>query len=125
MKTVAATVESAQKAMSEFLTAEEIFGFDDLAPITVAVPAWGGKKIRLRRLTAEESIELETMLGTPEGKNFALKIVMFTAIDGEGNRLFPDMAMMQKLQKKSLEAIRLLQHAALDHNRLGDEAKKG
>lgn len=121
----AAAIKRAEKSVSDFLTADEIFGFDDLVPITVVVPAWGGKKVRLRRLTAEESIELELSIGTPEGKNFALRIVMMTAIDANGDRLFPDMAMMKKLQGKSLEAIRMLQNAALAHNKLGDDVKKG
>lgn len=42
----------------EFLTADELFEYDDIVEETLSVPEWGNKKVRIRGLTLQQMAAL-------------------------------------------------------------------
>jgi hypothetical protein len=87
---------------------EEILAADDRLTVDVYVPEWK-KTIRLRQLTAAESVQL-TQIPKNEGLT---TIVAMSAIDAAGNKLFKD---VDRLKGKSAAALARLQEEALRLN---------
>lgn len=93
----------------QLLTADEaeaILAMDDLATSEVYVPEWR-KKVRLRQLTAAESIAIA---GAKDG---LLLIVAWSIVDAQNKRVFTD---PERLRGKSAGALGLVQNEALRLN---------
>lgn len=93
----------------QLLTADEaeaILTMDDLATVEVYVPEWR-KKVRLRQLTAAESMTIAS------AKDGLLQIVAMSVVDAQGKRIFSD---PERLRAKSAGALGLIQNEALKLN---------
>lgn len=101
--------------MSEFFeTADEIFDIEDVKIELVSVPQWGGKKVRLKMLTAAERDEFEaSTVETKRGKqkpnlaNLRARLVARCMVDAEGNRVFQsgDVARLGRKSSKALDRL--------------------
>ena len=100
-----------EKPKVRFLSARQILGADDIKIIDVDVPEWNGV-VRLRMMTAAEAAEFDT-----SKKDSAARLVVLTAVDEEGQRLFSNDD-IPSLQKKALRAFVRLQEAGLRLNGL-------
>lgn len=116
---------AADSPFINYLSADDIFGSDDIDFVDVTVPEWkkGGKPgvIRFRAMTAAEAIEFTKKLGENSGDSY-VKVVAATAIDpNTGERLFKgDAAVHRLLEKKSGIFIRL-QKAVMKLNNIGKD----
>lgn len=101
--------------MSEFFeSAEEIFEIDDMKVVEVAVPAWGGKKVRLKMLTAAERDDFEaSTVEMKRGKqkqnlaNLRARLVARCLVNSDGQRIFTS-GDVARLGRKSAAALDLL-----------------
>lgn len=120
--------------MSKILSKAEIFAASDLKTETVEVPEWGGAVvIRAMTGTQRDAYEQSLMKRGDDGKftvdtdGMRAKLVLYTAVDEQGNALFTadDLA---ALSGKSAAVIERLALAAQRMNGLAsdsvDEAKK-
>jgi hypothetical protein len=108
----------------EFLTAADILGASDEEIRIVEVPEWGGKKIRMRTLTAGESGEFMSLASDKAKQGEApLYILMMSLVDEAGRRLFKK-ADIETLKKRSLKVVMRIQDIAMDLNGLTDKAKE-
>jgi len=114
------TVEESKP--KRFLSAQDIFSADDITTIDVFVPEWDGY-VRLRKLSAAVALKMasEDVKLTP-GEHDVL-LIMQSAINEDGSPLFPNKESFETLKEKSLTAIRRLQRAVLDLNRVSDPGK--
>lgn len=105
------------------LSAEDIFGADDLEPVTIYVPEWKGN-VRIRPLSATETFEFVEASKKNTGSG-AVVLLAMCAVDANGNQLFSadDLNQRKRLGKKSLKAIMRLQKIAMDLNGLSDNSK--
>jgi len=88
------------------LTRDAILGADDLPKQEVEIPEWGGS-VFVRTMTAGERDAYESSMllnGKPNLANMRAKLVVRTAVDEEGKRLFAD-ADAEALGKKSASAV--------------------
>lgn len=98
---------------------DEILGADDLRVEVVDTPEWG-RPIRLRQLNGLDLMAYEDSL--PEKANttqLSARIIAFTAIDDDGNRLFSE-ADIPALERKNPKALLRLGSRAMLMNRLTD-----
>lgn len=104
------------------LTKEEILGLDDLGTIEVVVPEWGGKKVKLKAMSALErdSYELEVFNERETARkesrpltNLRARYLVRCIVNADGKRLFAD-GDAPALGAKSGKAL----------DRLYDEARK-
>lgn len=76
------------------LTREAILAADDLPKVEVAVPEWGGGSVWIRSFTgAERDAWEQAMMGAGAGRtveNIRARLVVLTAVDANGVRLFAD-----------------------------------
>lgn len=100
--------------MTQYLSREEILGYDDLKIIDVSVPQWGGNVVRLKELTGRDrdAFEQENFKGrigsmTVNLDNLRARLVALCAVDANGERLFSKDD-VKALGKKSSQAIQLL-----------------
>lgn len=100
----------------KMLSAEDILGVQDIQFRDVFVPEWNGI-VRLRTLTAEEAI---SYAGDRKRDDFAVQILLRSAVSEDGKPLFTD-SDLEKLKKKTLRAIIKLQNVALELNGLAEE----
>lgn len=106
------------------LTAEDILGMVDEEFRVVEVPEWGGRKIRLRTLTAGESAEFTALAADKTRQGEApVHLLMLSACDESGKRLFKRND-MEVLKRRSLKAVMRLQDIAMDLNGLTEKAKE-
>ncbi|MFF5973745.1 hypothetical protein ACFY7C_19670 [Streptomyces sp. NPDC012769] len=79
-----------------FLTASSILEQPTLVIEDLVVPEWGGKKIRLKHLSAKERDDFETSMvkmgknGRQQlnNENFRARLVQLAAVKGDGSPLF-------------------------------------
>lgn len=117
--------------MTEFLTAEQILGADDMVYGTVPAPEWGGT-LRVRGFTALERGEWEASF-TPDktGKpnparvaNMRQSAVAKCAVNGAGERLFTTPEQVQKLGAKSAAPISRAFDRIMDLSGLSKEERE-
>lgn len=111
----------------ELLSADDIFGMDDLEPITLAVPEWdrGDKKgaVRLRPLSAAEIMAYieKNKKGSANGP---VDILVMSAVDINGKPLFQNKReILDRVAKKSMKALTRIQAAAMKLNGLDQDEK--
>jgi hypothetical protein len=122
--------------MTTYLGRDDILGASDLEYTEVNVPQWNGK-VRIRSLTAEEKDEFEQTLmnssfdevddkGTLKSnrniKEIRAKLFVLCVVDDDGQRLFKD-SDIQKVQKKSGQAIQAVWEVASVFNGLGEKVQ--
>ncbi|HUW56560.1 MAG TPA: hypothetical protein VMZ92_07985 [Planctomycetota bacterium] len=122
-----------------FLSAAEIFAAEDLKVIEEPVPEWPNPDgtpgvIRLRQMTAEESIQMTRELEGARDEGMFI-ILVHSAVDAEGKRIFPLPAFddptykdvlaghVTQLKKKSMRALNRLQRVCLELNSMTPESK--
>lgn len=105
-----------------FETAEEIFEVDDVKVEVVAVPQWGGKKVRLKMMTAAErdafeASTVETKRGRqkPNLDNLRARLVARCLVNSAGERIFQSGDVV-RLGRKSAQAIDFLFQKCQDLN---------
>lgn len=105
-----------------FLSAQDILSADDITTVDVFIPEWDGY-VRLKKMSASIAIRLasEDVKLTP-GEHDVL-LIMNSAITEDGSPLFPNREAFEALKEKSLTAIRRLQRAVIDLNRIADPGK--
>jgi hypothetical protein len=118
----AAAASAEADAEVQLLSAEDILSADDITYKDVFVPAWKGH-VRLRQLTAQESVEFMDSIQGEAKKNGPLLLLIKSAVDKQGNKMFTP-AVLDKLKKKSMASVVLLQNEALKLNGLTEEEKK-
>lgn len=99
------------------LTKEQILASDDLKPVKVEVPEWGGE-VFIRNMTAAERDHFESSViqGNKQNmKNLRSRLVVLCAVDESGKRIFND-SDADALGKKSAAAVDRLFTAASKHN---------
>jgi hypothetical protein len=116
----------AGKGGRKYLSAEDIFGAEDIKTVEVEVPEWGGI-VRLRMMSGEEAAQFSRMVEKDKG-NANLKVLAMCAVNEAGDLLFTEED-VERLKKKSLAAIARLAKEAMRINGVspGDaaEAKNG
>jgi hypothetical protein len=109
-------------ADSKTLTRAEVISSDDLRRELVAVPEWGGS-IMLHTLSVAERLALAELAKSETGGQFGLRLVIASAIDEDGNRLFGE-GDMAALANKSHAAVERLVRAAVRVNAMaGDDVE--
>ena len=98
------------------LSASDILNAEDLDTVDVEVEAWGGA-IRLQALSAAEAIKFTDSLKGDGKKNANVRIVLLSAIDEDGNRLF-DNKELASLKEKNLRILNEIATKALVLNGL-------
>lgn len=81
---------------NEFFTASEILEQPTLIIEEMVVPEWGGKKLRLKHLSAKERDDFETSMvkmgrnGRQQmnNENFRARLVQLAAVKADGSQLF-------------------------------------
>jgi putative heme iron utilization protein len=104
------------------LSAEEILGANDLEPVEVEVPEWGGV-VRLRPMTAEQVIEYQEKVKSGDKRHGAIIMVGMCVVNEDNEPAFTEVQVRQ-LGKKSLAALQRIQRAALKINGLDDKGEK-
>lgn len=94
-----------------FETAEEIFDIDDMRVEVVAVPAWGGKKVRLKMMSAAErdefeasTVEMKRGKQKPNLANLRARLVARCIVNAQGDRIFQS-GDVARLGRKSAQAL--------------------
>lgn len=102
----------------KLLTRDEIFAAVDVQEEIVAVPEWGGP-VRIVGLTGSERDQYEAWIISGKGKNRDVnlrqsraKLVMMTAKDAEGKRLFDEADLIRLGARSALALQRVFDAAA-------------
>jgi hypothetical protein len=107
------------------LRAADIFAATDRKTVAIEVQEWGGT-VYVQTMTADEASGLSDK--NAPNKEGVARVVVLTAVDENGNRLF-SFDDIPKLQQKSFRALLRVQEIALELNGLTAEtqveAKKG
>ena len=105
--------------------AEEIFALQDLSYTDVPVRAWGGRKIRIRALTAGEAIDAaKTARDMARRDDSDIFLIAKCAITVDGTPMFTGEKQVEKLKLKNMAALKEIGEAIEKLNELGDHAKK-
>lgn len=114
--------------MSDFLSKEDILGFDDLKTIEIHVPEWGNKKVRIKTLSAKERDEFESStVKMKNGKqeqnleNFRARFVALCLVDDQDRPLFANRFEIQALGGKSVKAVQRIFNAAQELNAMTED----
>lgn len=120
---------SAINRQSRLLTADQILGMDDLNTMDLEIPEWpvNGEPgiIRLKTLSAREALNFQkTMNLSPANRdNAMISIVVLSAVDDAGNRIFTN-AQVERLREKSVKVFTRIQKAAMELNGFGEPDNK-
>ena len=107
-----------------------VFGLNDITSEEVQVPEWK-TSVWVRSMTLDERDAWEASIVETKGgetkqnlKDFYSKLIVKTAVDEQGNRLFED-SDIPRLQKKSARAMGRIFKAAQRLNGIGQDATDG
>lgn len=109
-----------EKMKVKILTAADILQADDIRTVDVLTPEWGGA-VRIRSLTANEAIEFARSQTNKKENTSAIDIVVLSAIDEDGEKLFTH-EQIDALRKKSFRPIIQIQEKALEINGMSIKA---
>ena len=98
--------------MTQYLSADQILGADDLKYEDVPVPEWGGT-VRVRELTGTERDKFESQFVGKDGtsvraegiEGFRARLAVASLVDGDGKVLFRSAAETKRLGEKSAAAL--------------------
>jgi hypothetical protein len=113
---------------SALLSLDDIFNSDDIEYKDVEMPEWKRADgtvgfVRLRTMTNDELIDYSEAIEGEGKKQANLMLVMYSAINGDGSRLFT-MKQLEAMLQKSAKPFNRLARAAveLNGNKLPDAA---
>lgn len=98
--------------MTQYLSADQILGADDLKYEDVPVPEWGGT-VRVRELPGTERDKFEAQFVGKDGasvraeglEGFRARLAASTIVDEHGKQLFRSAAETKRLGEKSASAL--------------------
>lgn len=103
-----------------FFSRDEILELDDRSYEDIAVPQWGGKKVRISSMTASERDAFEATMfegrGSDEGanlENLRARLIQRTAVDSETGILLFELGDIEALGRKNAAPMDLLFAAAM------------
>ena len=115
------------------LSAASILAASDLVEETVEVPEWPNEdgtpgRIRFLQMTADENIQwtkdmADEAIGGPAGENGMFLMVVYSAVDADGKRLFT-LEDIIRLRAKSFHVIHRLQQVAMRLNQMSSQARE-
>ncbi|MDG9705542.1 hypothetical protein [Streptomyces sp. DH37] len=115
--------------MTQYLSAEDILGADDLKPQPVAVPEWGGT-VLVRGMTGTErdrfeaSVMDDKLSGVAREKlleNYRARLAAACMVDESGKRMFRSDAEARRLGEKSGIALDRVAEVASRLSGLSDD----
>ena len=116
--------------MGKLLTPENIWEAKDLVWEDIPIPEWtpdwvegmDPANLRLRIMTAKEAIDFAKAMENPQNERSAIvRAVLKTAIDEEGNLLFPGSGDFDKLLGKSLAPYKRIREVFFRLNGFGQD----
>lgn len=123
--------------MTQYLSAEQILGADDLAYEDVKVPEWRDKKsgvdvVRVRELPGTERDKFEAQFVGKDGasvraeglEGFRARLAAAAIVDGEGKQLFRSAAETKRLGEKSAKALQRVCDVATRLSKMSEEDVK-
>lgn len=123
--------------MTEYLSADEILGADDLAYEDVKVPEWKSKKtgvdvVRVRELPGTERDKFEAQFVGKDGasvrmeglEGFRARLAAAAIVDKDGKQLFRSVAETKRLGEKSAAALQRVCDAATRLSKLSEDDVK-
>lgn len=117
--------------MTQYLSAEQILGADDLSYEDVSVPEWGGT-VRVRELPGTERDKFESQFVGKDGasiraeglEGFRSRLAAAAIVDKDGKVLFRSAAETKRLGEKSAAALTRVCDVAVRLSKLSDEDVK-
>jgi len=119
----------AESRANRYLTVEQILDMDDLNTVEVEIPEWpvNGEPgiVILKALTAREALTFQrSMQSNVKAREDAMiSIVVLSAVDPEGNRIF-NQKQIEQLRDKNVKVFTRLQKAAMDLNGFGQNSQE-
>jgi len=113
---VAAEKTAPAVADDKLVSFDDVDKANDLKYDTVEVAEWGGK-IRLVSINAEDMIEFVESNDGPAKRTAGLRLIIKSAVDAEGNRIFKD-EHLQVLKKRNSATCNRIVNAILQLNGL-------
>ena len=106
----------------DLLSVDEMLSSNDFTYTTVEMPEWpkGGKpgKVRIGSLTALDMMEWQEANDSPAKKTAALRLVIRSLVDKDGNRIGKDQHIIA-FQNKNTKIVEQLVKAIMELNGLG------
>lgn len=120
-----------EQPVTQYLSADQILGADDLKYEDVAVPEWGGT-VRVRELPGTERDKFEAHFIGKDGasvraegmEGFRSRLAAAAIVDGSGKPLFRSVAETKRLGEKSAAALTRVCDAAVRLSKLSEEDVK-
>lgn len=123
--------------MTQYLSAEQILGADDLAFEDVKVPEWRDKKsgvdmVRVREMPGTERDKFEAQFIGKDGasvraegmEGFRARLAVATIVDEHGKQLFRSAAETKRLGEKSASALQRVCDVAMRLSKMNDDDVK-
>ncbi|MFF7310561.1 hypothetical protein [Streptomyces sp. NPDC008137] len=117
--------------VTQYLSAEQILGADDLAYEDVPVPEWGGT-VRVRELPGTERDKFEAQFVGKDGasvraeglEGFRARLAAASIVDADGKQLFRSVAEVKRLGEKSARALQRVCDVATRLSKMSEEDVK-
>lgn len=117
--------------MTQYLSAEQILGADDLHYEDVPVPEWGGV-VRVRELPGTERDKFEAQFVGKDGasvraeglEGFRARLAAASIVDADGKQLFRSVAEAKRLGEKSARALQRVCDVATRLSKMSEEDVK-
>ncbi|WP_319054786.1 hypothetical protein [Streptomyces europaeiscabiei] len=114
--------------MTQYLSADQILGADDLKYEDVAVPEWGGT-VRVRELPGTERDKFEAQFVGKDGgsiraeglEGFRSRLAAAAIVDADGRVLFRSAAETKRLGEKSAAALTRVCDVAVRLSKMSEE----
>ena len=113
--------------MTQYLSAEQILGADDLGYEDVAVPEWGGT-VRVRELPGTERDKFEAQFVGKDGaslrteglEGFRARLAAAAIVDEHGKVVFRSAAETKRLGEKSASALQRVCDVAMRLSKMNE-----
>ena len=113
--------------MTQYLSAEQILGADDLGYEDVAVPEWGGT-VRVRELPGTERDKFEAQFVGKDGaslrteglEGFRSRLAAAAIVDADGKVVFRSAAETKRLGEKSATALQRVCDVAMRLSKMNE-----
>jgi hypothetical protein len=117
--------------MTQYLSADQILGADDLKYEDVEVPEWGGT-VRVRELPGTERDKFESQFVGKDGaslraeglEGFRSRLAVAAIVDEAGKPLFRSVAETKRLGEKSASALTRVCDVAIRLSRMSEDDVK-
>lgn len=116
------------------LSADQILAAPDLDEETVEVPEWPNEDgspghVRIQQMTADENIawtkDMQNPdIAGPEGENGMFVMLVYSAKDANGDRVFASLDVVQQLRQKNFHVLDRLQRVGIRLNRMSTTARE-